>query len=265
MKNRWIIAGLFLLMATALFGSWMYFWRYTQSKDARFAHKLRQAQSQSEARQEPDEVSNEWIQQLEDMVNVNDQLRQKAEDEANQSARSEAEARARESKAREALRMAEKKSRKEQEAREQSVNELIERVAREAQEKARAEEALSELGEKLAALHVAQQEAQEKLTLLEGTRRPNHKGEEALQELAALRAQLNEKEQELSQVQADRLRMEQRYRDALGQASLTRDDLIRESRGGKLPAELRAVINTLLKLLGLKDSSDGNTSPSDSP
>ena len=148
MKNRWIIAGLFLLMATALFGSWMYFWRYTQSKDATFAHKLRRAQSQSEARREPDQVADEWIQQLEDMVNVNDQLRRKAEDEANQSARSETEARARESKAREALRMAEKKSRKEQEAREQSVNELIERVAREAQEKARAEEALSELGEK---------------------------------------------------------------------------------------------------------------------
>ena len=248
-------------MATALFGSWMYFWRYTQSKDATFAHKLRRAQSQSEARQEPDEVSNEWIQQLEDMVNVNDQLRQKAEDEANQSARSEVEARARE-----ALRMAEKKSRKEQEAREQSVNELIERVAREAQEKARAEEALSELGGKLAALHEAQQEAQEKLTLLEGTRRPNHKkGEEALQELAALRAQLNEKEQELSQVQADRLRMEQRYRDALGQASSTKDELIRESRGGKLPAELRAIINTMLKLRGLKEPPDGNSSPSNSP
>lgn len=158
-----------------------------------------------------------------------------------------------------------KKSRKEQEAREQRVNELIERVAREAQEKARAEEALSELGEKLAALHEAQQEAQEKLTLVEGTRRQNQKGEEALQELAALRRQLNEKEQELSRIQADRLRIEQRHRDALNQASLTQDELIRESRGGKLPAELRALINTLLKLLGLKEPPDGNSSPSDSP
>ena len=235
MNEKSSVVPLIVLIVIILGG--LYLWQSRRHEDA-----LAQEREQMEQRQR----------ELEEAANENVELRRQAEEIA---AREEA-IRVQAIQAEEAKRMAEITAEKAEQERQKRIDELSERLVREANERRKAEEALAELKEKSRALEVAQAEAQEKLLALEAARAESDDHAAAMEQLEMVKTALRDREGEIAQLRLQQDELEKRYQAALQRQIATGEEIIRESSKGDRPADLLSLIRALLEALGIKKEAE---------
>lgn len=211
---------------------------------------LWQSQRHEEAIAQEREHVEERERKLEKVVIENVELRRRAEEIAAQGKASRAQA----VQAEEAKRMAELTAEKTEQERQKRIDELSERLVKEADERRKAEATLVDLKEKLQALGLAQMEAREKLLALEAARTETEVEDrtDAMKQLERVKSSLRDRESEIAQLRMEQKNLEKRYEEALRRQISTGEEIIRESSKGDRPVDLISLIRALLEALGIK-------------
>lgn len=149
--------------------------------------------------------------------------------------------------AQESARMAERKAREEEQESQRQVAELIERLTLEAENRKKAEVALAELNEKIAALAAVQIEAEEKLASLEEARVRQEMPGISQGELDDIFTTLEQKRAELARLETQKQELNEEYQITLRRQAELKEDLMREAT---FTEDLRELLAAFLKVLG---------------
>ena len=174
-----------------------------------------------------------------------------AENEAKARIEAENEAKARKV-AEDARRMSELKATTEENERQEYIENLKLRLAKEVEERREAEKALQILSEKMTSLEYAQSQAAEKLAGLNETKAGVNMELGSDHSYDKARDELKEKEMEIEHLSSEKERLEKLYQVTLERQIATEEELTGEASKLRLPHPLRNAINAFLYLLGLK-------------
>lgn len=149
--------------------------------------------------------------------------------------------------AQESARMAVRKAREEEQEQQRKVAELIERLTIEAENRKKAETALTELNDKIAALAGAQAEAEEKLASLEEARVRQEMPVSSEGELDDVFTTLEQKRAELARLETQKQELNEEYQVTLRRQTELKEDLMRDNT---FTDDLRELLEAILKVLG---------------
>ncbi len=149
--------------------------------------------------------------------------------------------------AQESARMAEHKAREEKQEQQRQVAELIERLSIEAENRKKAETALTELNDKIAALAGAQAEAEEKLASLEEARVRQEMPVSSEGELDDVFTTLEQKRAELARLETQKQELNEEYQVTLRRQTELKEELMRDNT---FTDDLRELLEAFLRVLG---------------